>query len=172
MAVLPFVNTMPLKLRPSGLGSGIDKDRPDYLVLTGEWEVGRIYKTRGGPDSLRWFWSLTVNGPMTRSDRVAILEEAKSQFQTSGTLGRRGRTWRRSSGSEPTTAVNSCRVPARQPLSMAHYAPLRRGAFLWCRNIRSAPGVMASRLDEIVIGAAVLCVVALALLLTVKIEPR
>ena len=70
---MPFVNTMPLKLRPSGLGSGIDKDRPDYLVLTGEWEVGRIYKTRGGPDSLRWFWSLTVNGPMTRSDRVAGL---------------------------------------------------------------------------------------------------
>ena len=41
---------MSLKLRPTGLGSGIDKDRPDY---TGEWEVGRIYQTRGGPDSLR-----------------------------------------------------------------------------------------------------------------------
>ncbi|MGZ3360158.1 MAG: hypothetical protein ACXU84_12565 [Xanthobacteraceae bacterium] len=45
----------------------------------GEWGVGRIYQTRGGPDSLRWFWSLTVNGPMTRSDRVATLEEAKAQ---------------------------------------------------------------------------------------------
>ena len=55
---------MPVKLRPTGLGSGIDKDRPDYTVYTGEWEVGRIYQTRGGPDSLRWFWSLTVNGPM------------------------------------------------------------------------------------------------------------
>ena len=52
---------MPLKLRPTGLGSGIDKDRPDYIV-TGEWEVGRIYETRGGPDHLRWFWSMTVNG--------------------------------------------------------------------------------------------------------------
>jgi hypothetical protein len=50
----------------TGLGSGIDKDRPDYTVFTGEWEVGRNYQTRGGPDSLRWFWSLTVNGPMTR----------------------------------------------------------------------------------------------------------
>jgi hypothetical protein len=30
---------------------------------------------------LRWFWSLTVNGPMTRADRVATLEEAKAQFQ-------------------------------------------------------------------------------------------
>jgi hypothetical protein len=36
---------------------------------------------RGGPDSLRWFWSLTVNGPMTRSDRVETLEGAKAQFQ-------------------------------------------------------------------------------------------
>ena len=49
---------MPLKLRPTGLGSGIDKDRPDYTVFTGEWEIGRIYQTRGGPDSLRWFWSM------------------------------------------------------------------------------------------------------------------
>src|SRR4029077_20702010 len=73
---------MPL-MRPTGLGSGIDKDRPDYTVFTGECEVGRIYQTRGGPDSLRWFWSLTVNGPMTRSDRVATLEEAKAQFQKS-----------------------------------------------------------------------------------------
>ena len=37
---------MPLTMRPSGLGAGIDKDRPDYTVFTGEWEVGRIYETR------------------------------------------------------------------------------------------------------------------------------
>ena len=53
---------MPLKLRPSGLGYGIDEDRPDYTVFTGEWEIGRIYQTRGGPDSLRWFCSMTVDG--------------------------------------------------------------------------------------------------------------
>jgi hypothetical protein len=41
-----------------------------------------VYESRG-PDSLRWFWSLTVNGPMTRADRVATLEEAKAQFQKS-----------------------------------------------------------------------------------------
>jgi hypothetical protein len=29
-----------------GLGSGIDKDRPDYTILTGEWEVGRITRRR------------------------------------------------------------------------------------------------------------------------------
>jgi hypothetical protein len=58
-----------LTMRPTGLGAGIDKDRPDYTVYCGEWAVGRIYETRGGPDHLRRFWSLTVNGPMTRSDR-------------------------------------------------------------------------------------------------------
>jgi hypothetical protein len=44
---------------------------------------GRIYETRGGPDRLRWLWSVTVTGPMRRSDRVATLEEAKAQFQKS-----------------------------------------------------------------------------------------
>jgi hypothetical protein len=33
---------MTLKLRPTGLGSGIDKDRPDYAVFSGGWEIGRI----------------------------------------------------------------------------------------------------------------------------------
>ena len=46
---------MRLKLRPTGLGSEIDKDRPNYTVYCGDWDVGRIYQTRGGPDSLRWF---------------------------------------------------------------------------------------------------------------------
>jgi hypothetical protein len=46
---------MALKLPPTGLGSEIDKDRADYTVYCGEWDVGRIYETRGGPDSLRWF---------------------------------------------------------------------------------------------------------------------
>jgi hypothetical protein len=62
---------MALTMRRAGLSSGIDQDRADYTVYSGGWAVGRIYQTRGGPDSLRWFWSVTVNGPMTRSDRVA-----------------------------------------------------------------------------------------------------
>jgi hypothetical protein len=74
---------MPLTMRPAGLGSGIDKDRPDYTLLSGGWVIGRIYQTRGGPDSLRWFWSMNANGPMTRADRVATLEKAKAQFQKS-----------------------------------------------------------------------------------------
>jgi hypothetical protein len=92
---------MPLKLRPTGLGSAIDKDRPDYTVYCGEWDVGRIYQTRGGPESLRWFWSLTVNGPMTRADRVATLEEMpRRSFRRAGTRGRRGRSWKRAISQE------------------------------------------------------------------------
>ena len=71
---------MALTMRPSGLGSGIDKDRPDYTVYSGGWNVGRIYETR----------SMTVNGPMTRSDRVATLEEAKAQFQKSWDAWKKG----------------------------------------------------------------------------------
>ena len=76
---------MALTLRPTGLGAGIDKDRQDFTIFSGGWAVGRIYETRGGPDHLRWFWSLTVDPPMTRSDRVATLEEAKAQLQKSET---------------------------------------------------------------------------------------
>jgi len=85
---------MALKLRPTGLGSGIDKDRPDYTVVTGEWEVGRIYETRGGPDNLRSFWSMTVNGPMTRSNGVTTLETPISEelgcLEGMGEAGRGG----------------------------------------------------------------------------------
>jgi hypothetical protein len=48
---------MPLTMRPTGFGSGIDKDRPDYIVYCGEWDIGRIYQTRGGPDNLGRRWS-------------------------------------------------------------------------------------------------------------------
>ena len=41
---------MALTMRPTGLGSGIDKDRADYSVFCGEWNIGRIYEVRGGPD--------------------------------------------------------------------------------------------------------------------------
>jgi hypothetical protein len=45
---------MALTMRPTGLGSGIDKDRPDYAVCTGEWEIGRIYQTRDGRSSRKF----------------------------------------------------------------------------------------------------------------------
>ena len=56
-------------------------ERPGIACL--ELSASGFYEVRGGPDHLRWFWSLTVNGPMTRSDKVATLEEAKAQFQNS-----------------------------------------------------------------------------------------
>jgi hypothetical protein len=56
---------------------------PDYAIYCGEWAVGRIYETRGGPDHLLWFWSLTADPPMAHSDRMPTLEEAKAQFQNS-----------------------------------------------------------------------------------------
>ena len=33
-------------------------DRADYTVFCGEWNIGRIYEVRGGPEHLRWFWAL------------------------------------------------------------------------------------------------------------------
>jgi hypothetical protein len=37
---------MSLKLRPTGLGSGIDKDRPDYTVYTGEPHLPKSWRSR------------------------------------------------------------------------------------------------------------------------------
>ena len=67
-------NGMPLKLRPTGLGSEIDKKRQDYTVYIGKWAVGRIY-------DLRWFWSFFQHGPMMRSGRVSAFEEAKDWWK-------------------------------------------------------------------------------------------
>jgi hypothetical protein len=83
---------MPLKLRPTGLGSGIDKERPDYTIVTGEWEIGRIYQTRGGPDSLRWFWSMNANGPDTIGGEWRLWKRPRRSFRKAGTPGRLGRT--------------------------------------------------------------------------------
>lgn len=75
---------MTLKMRATGLSSPVDEHLTDFTVLTGEWVIGRIYEVRGSPPDLRWFWSLHLNGPMKRSDRVASLEQAKDQFKTRG----------------------------------------------------------------------------------------
>ena len=45
---------MPLSSARLASAPRFDKDRPDYTVCCGEWDVGRIYQTRGGPESLRW----------------------------------------------------------------------------------------------------------------------
>ena len=66
---------MRLELRSTGLGSPIDKDRRDYAVFSGGWEMGRIYEIRGLPTALSWFWSLHgILGALT-------LEAAKAEFE-------------------------------------------------------------------------------------------
>jgi hypothetical protein len=45
-------------MRPTGPASPVDKDRQDFTIYSGDWAMGRIYEQRGGPDHMRWFWSL------------------------------------------------------------------------------------------------------------------
>ena len=77
---------MALTMRPAGLSSGIDKDRADYTVFCGEWNIGRIYEVRGGPEHLRWFWALhfpSKPASLRTDNRVATLETAKGEFEVS-----------------------------------------------------------------------------------------
>jgi hypothetical protein len=115
---------MTLKLRPTGLGSGIDKDRSDYAVYSGEWNIGRIYETRGGPESLRWFWSMTANGPMMRADRVATLDRLRRSFRRAGMRGRLERSWKRS---DKRTSVDDViflpTMPRAEGIFLARLAP-------------------------------------------------
>jgi hypothetical protein len=64
----PKIRPTGKSIEPRGTQHG-QRNRP-ALARESVWEVGRIYETHGGPDNLRWFWSTTVNGPMTRSGRV------------------------------------------------------------------------------------------------------
>lgn len=71
---------MALTMRPSGLGSGIDADRPDYAVFCGGWSIGRIYEVRRGPENLLGFWALHFPSKpqnLRTDNRVATLETAK-----------------------------------------------------------------------------------------------
>ena len=61
---------MLLEFRPTGLGPGSARTGLITSSLPASGEVGRICETRGGRDNPRWFWSMTVNGPMTRSTRT------------------------------------------------------------------------------------------------------
>ena len=71
---------MALKLRPTGLGSGIDKDRPDYTVVAGEWP-----HLRNTPRSRQS--ALVLVDDRQRSDDAlgsrGDVRRAKAQFQKS-----------------------------------------------------------------------------------------
>jgi hypothetical protein len=104
-----------LKLCPTGLGSGIDKDRADYTVFCGEWNIGRIYEVRGGPEHLRWFWALHFPSKpenLRTDNRVATLEAAKAEFEATwrqwlawGEARRRGVDWDHRSPTSPPLAA-------------------------------------------------------------------
>ena len=64
----PLTSPMPRKLRPTGLGSGIDKDRPDYTVCCGGWG-GPVCADSGRCPSL--------------PDEALRIDWARAQFQMS-----------------------------------------------------------------------------------------
>jgi hypothetical protein len=49
---------MPITMRRTEPASPVDKDREDFTICSGNWEMGRIYKQKGNPEHLRWFWSI------------------------------------------------------------------------------------------------------------------
>ena len=72
--------------RPSATSPGLPGSKPPTgdekvkAVLSG---IRRTIGAASVPTVCRSFWSMTVNGPMTHSDRVETLGEAKAQFQKS-----------------------------------------------------------------------------------------
>ena len=78
---------MPLKLRPTGLGSGAYQDNIDYNIFSGEWLIGRIYERNGFPDEVRFFWSLhgivlTRPSDIHTDGHMPSLEAAKAEFKS------------------------------------------------------------------------------------------
>ena len=74
------------------------------FIFCGEWCIGRIYETRPGPESLRWFWALhapSKPGTIRSSNQVATLEQAKSEFEASW------KQWKAWAGMEEVTSVEA-----------------------------------------------------------------
>ena len=74
---------MLLEFRPTGLGPGSARTGLITSSLPASGRSAASTKRAAVLTICAGFWSMTVNGPMTRSDRVATLEEAKAQFQKS-----------------------------------------------------------------------------------------
>jgi hypothetical protein len=51
---------MTLTLRPTGLAAPVDGDHKDFIVMSGEFALGRIYEECGARPELRWYWA--ING--------------------------------------------------------------------------------------------------------------
>jgi hypothetical protein len=66
-------------MHPTGLGSGIDKDRPDFTIFSDGWAIGRIYQTRGGPRSSEVALLADLQSADRALEKVVTLEEAKAR---------------------------------------------------------------------------------------------
>ena len=98
---------MPLTMRPTKLSSPDDNDRQDFTVYCGEWAMGRIYEERGGPDHMRWFWSLY--GVVGKPSKVHMNERRRPKrprrsSRRHGDNGWRGRSCVRTRSSYAATA--------------------------------------------------------------------
>ena len=68
---------MALKLRPTGLGSGIDNDRQDFTIYSGGWVVG------GSTNSAAGLTACAGSGRCTASSASrATLDRATAQFES------------------------------------------------------------------------------------------
>ena len=78
---------MTLTLRPTGLAAPVDGDHKDFIVMSGEFVLGRIYEECGVRPELRWYWAINGvhAGPtvMRKDGRARSLEGAKAQFADS-----------------------------------------------------------------------------------------
>jgi hypothetical protein len=95
---------MPLTMRPSGLAS---PNRQDFTVYCGDWPMGRIYEESGGPEHMRWFWTLYgVVGKPPRS-HTTTRRRSKRPRRSSRPLGGNGSRGRgcRSRAATETTQV-------------------------------------------------------------------
>ena len=115
--------------KPRSIWRGKVSRRP--LVCFDQWRMGahpsgqdrfRLRARRASlPFHARW------------QDRVLCKTERRPlkvrPSRRAGTRGRRGRRWKRASGSGPTEASNLRRVTARQPLSMVPLRPASAGLF-------------------------------------------
>jgi hypothetical protein len=72
----------------------------------------RIYEQRGGPEHMRWFWSLYgmfgVPAELRNDGQAATLDEAKAQFETAW---RRRSAWAQLTASTPRPPA--CLAPPR-----------------------------------------------------------
>jgi hypothetical protein len=62
-------------------------------VFWGEWCIGRIYETRTGPESLRWFWALHAPsklGTPRTEDRATTLNDQRQHDQPENVTGNIG----------------------------------------------------------------------------------